>query len=106
MGTYVDANLYHDMLTGKAVTGILHFLNQTPFDWFTKKQATVETATFGSENSAARTAIAADTKNIYVNFDYSASYATSITSWMNGNARGRNIRIIWGAINDSFDFSP
>jgi len=57
MGTYVDANLYHDMLTGKAVTGILHLLNQTPFDWFAKKQATVETATFGSENSAARTAI-------------------------------------------------
>jgi len=57
MGTYVDANLYHDMLTGKAVTGVLHYLNKTPFDWFTKKQSTVETATFGSENSAARTAI-------------------------------------------------
>jgi hypothetical protein len=57
MGTYVDANLYHNMFTGKAVTGILHYLNKTPFDWFTKKQSTVETATFGSENSAARTAI-------------------------------------------------
>ena len=32
-------------------------LNQTPVDWFTKKQSTVETATYGSEFSAARTAI-------------------------------------------------
>ena len=52
---YVDANLYHDMLTGRAVTGILHFVNQTPIDWFSKKQSTVETATYGSEFVAART---------------------------------------------------
>ena len=57
MTSYVDANLYHDMLTGKAVTGVLHYLNQTPIDWFCKKQSTVETATFGSESSAARTAV-------------------------------------------------
>lgn len=37
------------------VTGILHFLNQTPVDWFTKLQSTVEGATFGSEYVAART---------------------------------------------------
>jgi hypothetical protein len=55
--SYVDANLYHDMLTGKAVTAILHFINQTPYDWYSKKQSTVETATFGSENTAARTAV-------------------------------------------------
>jgi len=54
--TYVDANLMHDILTGKSVTGILHFLNQTPIDWFAKKQSTVETATFGSEMVAAKTA--------------------------------------------------
>ena len=52
-----DSNLYHDMLSGKAVTAILHMLNQTPIDWYSKKQNTVETATFGSENVAARTAI-------------------------------------------------
>jgi hypothetical protein len=46
---YFDANLYHDMVTGRSVTAILHFLNQTPMDWYSKKQATVETATFGSE---------------------------------------------------------
>jgi hypothetical protein len=54
---YVDANLYHDMITGKSVTGILHFINQTPIDWFSKKQSTVETATYGSEFVAARTCV-------------------------------------------------
>ena len=53
---YVDANLMHNVLTGKSLTGILHFANQTPIDWYSKKQSTVETATFGSEIVAARTA--------------------------------------------------
>ena len=52
---YVDANLYHDMISGRSVTGILHFLNKTPIDWFSKLQSTVETATYGSEFVAART---------------------------------------------------
>ena len=51
----VDANLYHDLVSGKSVTGVLHFLNKTPVDWWTKLQSTVETATFGSEYVAART---------------------------------------------------
>ena len=55
--TYVDANLYHDMITGRSVTGILHLINGTPFDWYSKKQSTVETATYGSEFTAARIAI-------------------------------------------------
>ena len=54
---YVDANLFHDMITGRSVTGILHLLNKTPIDWFSKKQATVETATYGSEFVAARTCV-------------------------------------------------
>ena len=53
--SFVDANLLHDLLSGKAVTGILHMANKTPVDWFAKLQATVETATFGSEYVAART---------------------------------------------------
>ena len=57
MTSYVDANLYHDMLSGRSVTGVLHFLNQTPVEWFSKKQATVETATYGSEFVAAKTAV-------------------------------------------------
>jgi hypothetical protein len=51
---YVDANLMHDLTTGRSVTGILHLINKTPFDWYSKKQATVETATYGSEFVAAR----------------------------------------------------
>ena len=54
---YVDANLMHCLLTGRSVTGILTFINKTPIDWFSKKQATVETATYGSEFVAARTAV-------------------------------------------------
>ena len=54
---YVDANLYHCLLTGRSVTGIIHFLNGTPIDAFSKKQATVETATYGSEFVAARTCV-------------------------------------------------
>jgi hypothetical protein len=54
---YFDANLNHDMVTGRLVTAILHFLNQTPMDWYSKKQATVETATFGLEFITARTTI-------------------------------------------------
>ena len=55
--TYKDANLYHDMMTGKAVTGILHLINQTPIDWFAKKQSTVKTATYGLEFAAAKAAV-------------------------------------------------
>jgi hypothetical protein len=54
---YVDANLMHCLLTGRSVTGILHVFNQCPIDWFSKKQATVETATYGSEFVAARTCV-------------------------------------------------
>ena len=55
--TYKDANLYHDFITERAVTGILHLLNKTPIDWSSKKQAIVETATYGSEFVVARIAV-------------------------------------------------
>ena len=54
--TCVDANLLHDLISGKAVTGTMHFLNQTPIDSYSKKQSTVETSTYGSEIVAARIA--------------------------------------------------
>jgi hypothetical protein len=54
---YVDANLMHDLTTGRSVTGILHLVNKTPIEWYSKKQATVETATYGSEFVAARTCV-------------------------------------------------
>ena len=54
---YFDANLYHDLLMGRSITGILHLLNQTPIDWYAKKQSTVKMATYGSEFVAAWTCI-------------------------------------------------
>ena len=54
--TYVDANLHHDQVTGRAVTAYLHLVHATPSQWYTKRQATVETATFDSEFVAARIA--------------------------------------------------
>ncbi|KAL7577484.1 hypothetical protein ACA910_004765 [Epithemia clementina (nom. ined.)] len=53
---FKDANLMHDLVTGRSVTAILHFINGTPIDWYSKRQSTVETATFGSEFVSARTA--------------------------------------------------
>ena len=54
---YFDANLMHDVLSGKAVTGCIHFINKTPIMWYSKMQATTETATFGAEFISARTCI-------------------------------------------------
>jgi hypothetical protein len=41
------------MITGRAVTGVMHFVNNTPVDTFSKRQSTVETATYGAEFVAA-----------------------------------------------------
>lgn len=54
--TFFDANLFHDLISGRSVTGVLHLLNKTPIDWYSKLQSTIETATFGSEYVAGRTA--------------------------------------------------
>ena len=43
----LDANLLHDLITGRSVTASLHFFNLTPGDWYSKRQATVENATYG-----------------------------------------------------------
>ena len=47
----------HDVLSGKSVTGCVHFANKTPIMWYSKKQATSETATYGSEFISGRTCI-------------------------------------------------
>ena len=51
---FADANLFHDQVTGRSVTGLLMLLNKTPIDWYSKKQNGMETATYGSEFVAAR----------------------------------------------------
>ena len=46
----------HDLTTGRSASGIIHIANQTPIEWFSKRQDCVETATYGSEFVAARIA--------------------------------------------------
>ena len=57
ISAFCDANLYHDYTTGRAVTGIIVMLNKTPIEWISKKQSTVETATYGWEIIASRIAV-------------------------------------------------
>ena len=57
--TFEDANLMHDLTTVRSCTGILHLVNQTPVECFSKRQKTVktvETAAYGSEFVAAHIA--------------------------------------------------
>ena len=54
--TSVDGNLLHDMISSKSVTGVMHFLNQTPIDSYSKKQNKVETLIFSSKFVVAKIA--------------------------------------------------
>jgi hypothetical protein len=47
----------HYIAMGRLVTGILHLVNMTPIEWYSKEQANVETATYGSEFVAARVCV-------------------------------------------------
>ena len=51
---YVDADHARDKVTCRSVTGILLLVNNTPLIWYTKRQKTVESSTYGSELVAAR----------------------------------------------------
>ena len=46
---FVDANHVGDTETRKFQTGILLFCNGAPIIWFSKRQKSVESSTFGSE---------------------------------------------------------
>jgi hypothetical protein len=46
----------HCLVTGRSMSGIIHLVDQTPVQWFCKKQNIVETATYGSEFMVARQA--------------------------------------------------
>ena len=52
---YVDANLYHDIMVGISVICIRYLTNETHLDWFSEKQATVETSTYRLEYIAGKT---------------------------------------------------
>jgi len=49
MNAYVDADHAGDRVTRRSHTGIVIFLNRAPIVWYSKRQNTVETSTFGSE---------------------------------------------------------
>lgn len=50
-----DSGLAICKAKGKASTGVIKMINQTPVDWYSKMQMPVETATYGSEFSSATT---------------------------------------------------
>jgi hypothetical protein len=54
---FVDANHASNRLTRRSQTGIILFCNQAPVIWYSKRQNTVESSTFGSEFVAARIAV-------------------------------------------------
>jgi len=49
MHAFVDADHAGDRITRRSHTGIIIFMNSAPIVWFSKRQNTVETSTFGSE---------------------------------------------------------
>lgn len=53
---FVDANHAGNVLTRRSHTGIILFVQNAPILWFSKKQNTVESSTFGSELVALRIA--------------------------------------------------
>ena len=54
MTTSVDSKHIGNLATRQSQTGILIFLNKAPIVWFSKRQNTVKTSTFGSEFVAMR----------------------------------------------------
>ena len=54
---FVDADHAADRATRRSHTGILLFCNKAPIIWYSKRQNTVETSTFGSEFVAMKIAV-------------------------------------------------
>lgn len=54
---FCDAAHATDLATRRSTTGILIFCNGAPIKWYTKKQNTIETSTYGSEFVALRIAV-------------------------------------------------
>ncbi len=54
---FVDASHGSDKITRRSHTGFVIYCNNAPIVWFSKKQSTVESSTFGSELVAMRIAM-------------------------------------------------
>ncbi len=57
MSCFVDADHAGNKVTRRSHTGIIIFCNRAPILWYSKRQNTVETSTFGSEFIATRIAV-------------------------------------------------
>ena len=53
---FVDADHAGDVVSRRSHTGIIIYVNRAPVIWYSKRQNTVETSTFGSEFIALRIA--------------------------------------------------
>ena len=54
---FVDSDQAANTVTRCSQTGLLLFVNRAPVTWFSKRQNTVKTSTFGSEFIAMKTAV-------------------------------------------------
>ena len=57
MVAFVDSDHAGDKVTRRSRTGVLIFLNRAPIVWYSKKQNSIETSSFGSEFSAMKTGV-------------------------------------------------
>ena len=54
---FADSNHGHDLVTGKSITGVIVFVGRTPIKYISKRQASVQTSTFGAEFMALKRAV-------------------------------------------------
>jgi hypothetical protein len=54
---FVDSNHAADLVSRRSRTGVLIYLQSAPIVWYTKKQGSIETSSFGSEFTAMKTGI-------------------------------------------------
>ena len=57
VNVFVDASHTGEMLTYRSYTEIVIYVNSIPIDWFSRRQNTVETSTFGAKLIAAQIAM-------------------------------------------------
>ena len=57
INVFVDADHAGNKITRRSHTGIIIYINSAPIIWFSKRQNNVESATFGSEFIALKTAL-------------------------------------------------
>ena len=55
--TFEDSDHAGDQVTRRSRTGVLIYCNRTPVLWYSKKQGSIETSSFGSEFTAMKTAV-------------------------------------------------